>query len=130
MHVLLLTLAHLAGCSKDKVDLFELNRFLNNKLLPREEECKILIPNHVEPGAQFQVEVEGQLMTVTCPPDLGPGETMMYRIPSTNAGTYSPGPKSEPAAVSSFLNWLGDDAHEVDATALEERLKSCPPVCA
>ena len=56
--------------SKSKVDLFALKRFLNSKLLPKEQECKVVIPSNVEPGAQFQLEIlPGQIISATCPPD-------------------------------------------------------------
>lgn len=54
-------------------------------------------------------------------------------LPSNNAAgesvaPFSKGPKTDPGALSSFLNWLGDDAHEVDPLELEQRLKTSPPV--
>ena len=58
----------------------------------------------------------------------GPGETMLVIVPSTDTGTYSTVTKNEPGAVEGFLDWLGGDAHEVDAKELEHRLKTSPQV--
>jgi hypothetical protein len=116
--------------SKDKVDLFAINQFLNSKVLPQEQEYKIVIPDGATPGAAFQIQIGGQALSVMCPRNYGPGMTMLIKVPSTNPGTYSPGPKTDEKGVSGFMSWLGDDAREVDARELEQRLKTCPAVLA
>ena len=113
----------------DKVDLFAINQFLNSKVLPQEQEYKIVIPDGSSPGSSFQVQVAGQTMTVKCPDNLEPGMTMKVVLPSPNT-PYTSGPKTDETKVQGFFNWLGDDATEVDPKELEERLKTSPVVLA
>jgi len=114
----------------DRVDLFALKQFLNLKVLPREQEHTIVIPDGVSPGSQFQADVCGQTMSLTCPPFLEPGAPIRVTVPSPNPGGYTRGPKTQEEGVSAFFSWLGDDGHEVDRDELQERLRTCPPVLA
>eukprot|EP00961_Rhodomonas_salina_P027782 375604-Rhodomonas_salina.1 len=65
--------------NKNKVDLFAINQFFNAMMLPTEQEYKVVIPEGASPGASFETEVAGQVLTVQCPPDLEPGMTMMVK---------------------------------------------------
>mmetsp|Transcript_5110 Transcript_5110/g.12290 ORF Transcript_5110/g.12290 Transcript_5110/m.12290 type:complete len:849 (-) Transcript_5110:132-2678(-) len=118
--------------SKDKVDLFSIQKFLNHKILPKEEVHAVIVPGNCEPGGKFQCTVAGQTMEVQCPVHNGPGDRISVAIPATNPGTYSPPTcamtQEKASACSNFMNWLGSNATQVDPRELEQRLKTSPTV--
>mmetsp|Transcript_50624 Transcript_50624/g.123432 ORF Transcript_50624/g.123432 Transcript_50624/m.123432 type:complete len:808 (+) Transcript_50624:60-2483(+) len=118
--------------SKDKVDLFALNQFLNFKCLPAEQQYTVEIPSSCAPGGRFQVTLGGTSVEVQCPQHLGPGMRMQVTVPSTNPGTYGTGVLTQDTQnnVNAFMNWMGSNAQQVDPRELEQRLRTAPPVLA
>ena len=46
---------------------------------------QVQVPQGIGPGMQFQVNVNGQLLTVTCPPNAGPGMMITIQAPAAAA---------------------------------------------
>jgi len=59
--------------------------------LPPPRQFSAQVPPGFVPGQQFQVQVEGQVITLTVPNDKSPGDTFTFDVPASQADLQTPG---------------------------------------
>jgi len=114
--------------SRDKVDIFAIKSFLNRMVLPAEVAYTVQIPQGVGPGMQFQATLEDQVVVITVPPNLGPGYLMQVLAPPKEYSQGEGKDKDPDERHQNIFDFLGDNAAQVDAKMMEDRLRTSPPV--